>query len=136
MNIATPPRAQAPRADTAADTVGTDAGAADARGAATGSNAPWSPAEKARLEALVRLGLAARARVAALYDRSIHCLPYSLTYSVPLFLKRQCDRTPGAARRHGALGGEGRLARRGAHGGVGACRARQAGAKLGPRPSS
>ena len=25
----------------------------------------------------------------------IHFTPYSLTYSVPLFLKRQCDRTPG-----------------------------------------
>jgi hypothetical protein len=23
----------------------------------------------------------------------IHFIPYSLTYSVPLFLKRQCDRT-------------------------------------------
>jgi hypothetical protein len=26
----------------------------------------------------------------------IHFIPYSLTYSVPLFLKRQCDRTLGA----------------------------------------
>jgi hypothetical protein len=27
----------------------------------------------------------------------IHCIPDLLTYSVPLFLKRQCDRTQGAA---------------------------------------
>ena len=27
----------------------------------------------------------------------IHFIPDSLTYSVPLFLKRQCDRTLGAA---------------------------------------
>jgi hypothetical protein len=27
----------------------------------------------------------------------VHFTPYSLTYSVPLFLKRQCDRTLGAA---------------------------------------
>ena len=29
----------------------------------------------------------------------IHFIPGSLTYSVPLFLKRQCDRTPGGRRR-------------------------------------
>jgi hypothetical protein len=28
----------------------------------------------------------------------IHFIPYSLIYSVPLFLKRQCDRTLGALR--------------------------------------
>ena len=51
----------------------------------------------------------------------IHFIPYSLTYSVPLFLKRQCDRTLGGAaaelreparraadRRPAAEGGEGR----------------------------
>ena len=32
----------------------------------------------------------------------IHCIPDSLTYSVPLFLKRQCDRTLG-----GRCGGDG-----------------------------
>jgi hypothetical protein len=33
--------------------------------------------------------------VALYYIPGIHFVPYSLTYPVPLFLKRQCDRTPG-----------------------------------------
>jgi hypothetical protein len=33
-------------------------------------------------------------------------IPYSLTYSVPLFLKRQCDRTLGGGRATGATAGQ------------------------------
>jgi hypothetical protein len=35
----------------------------------------------------------------------IHFIPYSRTYSVPLLLKRHCDRTPGAVRRGRAARG-------------------------------
>jgi hypothetical protein len=35
----------------------------------------------------------------------IHFIPGSLTYSVPLFLKRQCDRTPGKGAPRGAIYG-------------------------------
>ena len=38
-------------------------------------------------------------RGGALYNLLTHFLPDSLRYSVPLFLKRQCDRTLGAGRR-------------------------------------
>jgi hypothetical protein len=42
----------------------------------------------------VALGLG---RIVALYHLLILFIPESLTYLVPLFLKRQCDRTPGRA---------------------------------------
>jgi hypothetical protein len=48
----------------------------------------------ARLAAVV-LGLG---RIVALPPPLIRFIPDSLTYSVPLFLKRQCDRTLGGAR--------------------------------------
>jgi hypothetical protein len=41
-------------------------------------------------------------RLVALHHLPIRFIPDSLTYSVPRFLKRQCDRTPGAARRRHA----------------------------------
>ena len=47
-----------------------------------------------QLEAEVGLGLG---RIVALLPPLIHFTPDLLTYSVPLFLKRQCDRTQGAA---------------------------------------
>jgi hypothetical protein len=49
-----------------------------------------------------RLGLG---RIVALCDLLIHFIPESLTYSVPLFLKRQCDRTLGARGSVGLRGG-------------------------------
>jgi hypothetical protein len=47
------------------------------------------PACTAHLEAALGLD-----RIVALYDRSSASYPYSLTYSVPLLLKRRCDRNP------------------------------------------
>jgi diketogulonate reductase-like aldo/keto reductase len=41
----------------------------------------------------------ARARLHCRFTLLIHFIPDSLTYSVPLFLKRQRDRTPGEAKR-------------------------------------
>ena len=62
----------------------------------------------------VRIGLG---RTVALCDLLIHCTPGLRTYSVPLFLKRQRDRTPDQGRglrdkpqvpgRRGARGGDG-----------------------------
>ena len=56
----------------------------------------------------------------------IHFIPDSLTYSVPLFLKRQCDRTLGGglagAGRGGAAAGGGSGARAAAGGGAPRCR--------------
>ena len=62
------------------------------------------PACTAHLEAALGLG-----RIVALYFRSSTSYPYSLTYSVPLLLKRRCDGNPGGAgaARHGAAGAEG-----------------------------
>jgi hypothetical protein len=54
------------------------------------------PAERqAMVEVLV--GLMSHCRFVLLL---IHSIPYSLIYSVPLFLKRQCDRTLGAGAGH------------------------------------
>jgi hypothetical protein len=46
-------------------------------------------------ETWVRVGLGSHCRFA---PPLIHFIPHSLTYSVPLFLKRQCDRTLGPHR--------------------------------------
>ena len=50
-----------------------------------------------QLEAEVGLGLG---RIVALLPPLIHFIPDLLKYSVPLFLKRQCDRSLRAGRGH------------------------------------
>jgi hypothetical protein len=51
------------------------------------------PLKVAKLQAILGLG-----RIVALYHLLIYFIPDSLSYSVPLFLKRQCDRTLGDPR--------------------------------------
>ena len=51
-----------------------------------------------QLVVFLTLGLG---RVVASYHLLIHAIPKSLTYSVPRFLKRQCDRTLGEPARRG-----------------------------------
>jgi hypothetical protein len=58
--------------------------------------------EVAAVGITVRLGLG---RIVALYHRLVHFIPESLAYSVPLFLKRQCDRTLGATQPGRRIGG-------------------------------
>jgi hypothetical protein len=55
---------------------------------------PWSKQELAPRDRVVWLGLG---RIVASYDLLILFTPYSRTYSLPLFLKRRCDRTLGLA---------------------------------------
>ena len=75
--------------------------------AAEGARAAAVEAAEAHAEVAAALGLRAAAvvelglgRIVALYScvlPPIHFIPYSLKYSVSLFLKRQCDRTLGGA---------------------------------------
>jgi hypothetical protein len=91
------------------------AGGAGGRAGARGPFRRAAGAAGARGAAAARLrGGGARARSHARFvPPLIHFMPDSRTYSVPLYLKRQCDRTPGggvAPRRGGAegAGGDGR----------------------------
>jgi hypothetical protein len=73
-------------------------GAGDAKRAEDSQGTGPSIFEVACVAALFCLGVVAvgLGRIVALYHLLIHVTPESLTYSVPLFLKRQCDRTLGA----------------------------------------
>jgi hypothetical protein len=65
----------------------------DAHEADGDPTSPTSPLRLVEDPDAVEIGLV---RIVALYYRSstLYVLPGSLTYAVPLFLKRQCDRTP------------------------------------------